>query len=254
MARVALRGTSWSRLVDYASPALFDVIPARALLEQSRELFSNRANVARFSDVREHIGSLLRQRNIDVELTHGPRPESETPLIDLPEHARREVGQRILEIYFTQVFWSGEALLDVRADKFARRELGSLTWRPGALYLRWQPGFLDGIRGLYLGFYLDDDALFARALEQLDMAGSSTALRDLLGREDPRNTVFDIQAFHARFHELFLSQRARGVSLHRNFLPLGVCLASLYETLDTLGVPLDVKAAFDRGRAQLREA
>ena len=249
MVRRALRDTSWSHLVDYASPALFDVIPARALLAQSRELFSNRGNKKLFSQVREEAGALLRERGIDVDLTDGPEGAGGTALAQLSPDARSEIGERILTIYFTQVFRSPDALLDLRAAKFAATEGGSLIWQPGALYLRWQPDFLEGVRGLYRGFYLRDAESFDAALQALDMADSGSALRNLLGRDDPRHARFDIDEFHASFHELFVSYRSRGVALHRNFLPLGVCLMCLYETLDSLGVPLDVQAAVEHALA-----
>lgn len=245
---MALRGTSWSHLLDYASPALFDVIPARALLAQSRELFSNRSDSKRFSEIRERIGALLHERGIDVQVLHGPRPSGELPLTELPEQIRSDIGQRILEIFFTQLFGGQDALLDLRGEKFAAAKAGALHWRPGALYVHWQPEFLKGLRELYIGFYLGDDTRFDAGLQQLNMAGSGSALRNLLGRDDPRNTRFDIDSFHENFHELFVSYRDRGVPLHRNFLPLGVSLMCLYSTLDSLDVALDVRAAVDRAQ------
>ena len=243
MVRMALRGTSWSHLLDYASPALFDVIPARALLSQSRELFSNRSDPKRFADLREDAGRLFRDRGIEVRVMSGTRGDDEMALADLPETDRQEVGRQILRSFFAQIFGSAEALLDLRGEKFARGAEGVLRWRPGALYIRWQPEFLEGLRGLYLGFYLDDDARFDAALRQLNMETSGEAMRNLLGRDDPRNTRFDSEAFHDSFHELFVSYRDSGVALHRNFLPLGVCLMCLYDTLDTLDASLDVRAA-----------
>lgn len=253
MIRMAVRGTSWSHFYDYASPALFDVIPARALLAQSRELLSNRSDAQRFRDVREDIGTLLRRRNIEVELTDGLQSHDETALVDLPESVRREVGQRILEIYFTQVFGSDDALLDLRRQKLARGAEGQLRWRPGALYVRWQPDFLEGIRGLYSGFYLPDETAFDAALGRLNMGDAADALRDLLGRDDPRSARFSVAAFHSSFHTLFVTYRERGLALHRNFLPLGVYLMCLYDALESLGVELDVKAAFDRAQGYAPE-
>lgn len=249
MVRMALRGSSWSHLIDYASPALFDVIPARALLAQSRELFSNRANGQHFSELRERVGTLLRERDIGVALIDGPKPSNETSLTECSESDRHEAGERILDIFFTQVFGCDEALLDLREQKFTRGPRGTLSWRPGALYVRWQPEFLEGVRDLYVGFYLDDDARFDAALQQLGMEGSGDALRNLLGRDDPCNARFDSKGFHENFHELFVQYRNGGTALHRNFLPLGVSLMCLYDTLDTLGVSLNVRASVERGHA-----
>ena len=253
MARMALRGTSWSHLLDYASPALFDVIPARALLAQSRELFANRGDAARFSAVREHVGTILRARGIEVEITSGPRRDDELALTELSEADRRELGQRILDIFFTQVFESAESILDLRSENLGATERGALSWRPGALYVRWQPDFLAGLRDLYRGFYLGDEARFQEGLRQLQLESSGDPLRRLLGKDDPSNTRFHSATFHESFHELFVDYRDRGISIHRNFLPLGVSLMSLYDTLDPLDVPLSVEAAV-RGHAPPSQA
>ena len=248
MLRIALRGSSWSRFFAYASPALFDVIPARDLISQSRELLSNRRDAESFNQVREKIGGLLQRSELDVELTDGPRAPGETGLADLPESNRQQAGQRILEIYFMQVFASPEALLDLRGEKFTRSEQGGLRWRPGALYVHWEPEFLQGVRSLYTGFYLDDEAQFEVALRLLQIEGSGGLLRNLLGQDDPRRARFSTKTFHTNFHELFVSFRDRGLAIHRNFLPLGVCLMSLYASLDALGVELDVFDAVVQAR------
>ena len=248
MARMALRGTSWSHLVDYASPALFDVIPARALLAQSRELFANRSDADRFSVVREHVGGILKERGIEVEITSGSRRPDELALTELSEEGRRDLGQRVLDVFFTQVFANTESILDLRSENLGATERGALSWRPGALYVRWQPDFLDGLRDLYRGFYLGDEARFVEGLRQLHLERSGDALRNLLCEDDPSNTRFDSAQFHERFHELFVEYRDRGISIHRNFLPLGVSLMSLYDTLDPLNVAFNVEAAV-RGHA-----
>ena len=248
MLRIALRGSSWSRFFAYASPALFDVIPARDLISQSRELFSNRRDAESFNQVRDKIGGLLQRSELDVELTDGPRAPGETGLADLPESNRQQAGQRILEIYFMQVFAGPEALLDLRGEKFTRSEQGGLRWRPGALYVHWEPEFLQGVRSLYTGFYLGDEAQFEVALRLLQIEGSGGLLRNLLGQDDPRRARFSTKTFHTNFHELFVSFRDRGLAIHRNFLPLGVCLMSLYDSLDALGVELDVFDAVVQAR------
>jgi hypothetical protein len=153
-----------------------------------------------------------------------------------------------------QVFASPEALLDLRGEKFSRSERGGLRWRPGALYVHWEPEFLHGIRSLYTGFYLDDEAQFEVALRQLRIEGSGGLLRNLLGQDDPRRARFDTETFRANFHELFVSFRDRGLAIHRNFLPLGVCLMSLYDSLDALGLELDVFDAVVRSRTFARQA
>jgi len=47
--RRAAKGSSWSHFVDYASPALFEVMPLRALLEQGKEFVSNGSDARRYA-------------------------------------------------------------------------------------------------------------------------------------------------------------------------------------------------------------
>ena len=54
--RRAAKGSSWSHFVGHASPALFEVMPLRALLAQGKEFVSNGSDARRYAKVRENIG------------------------------------------------------------------------------------------------------------------------------------------------------------------------------------------------------
>lgn len=112
--------------------------------------------------------------------------------------------------------------------------------------MEWQPEFLDGVRNLYGGFYLDDEARFAHGLEQLNLQDSGEALRHHLGSGDQRSVRFETSAFHSSFHDTFVTCRERGVALHRNFLALGIYLVCLYDVLEVLDLEFDVRGAFER--------
>ncbi len=249
MLRRAAKGTSWSQFLDYASPALFDVMPVRALFAQGREFLSNGSDAERFARVREEMAASLDQRRVRVEIGGEPEDKVEKALPDLPDHQRRDIGHRILEVYFAQVFASQHALLDLRTESFFWSHDGRLHWNPRSIYVGWQPEFLAGLRDLYAGFYLDDETQFMRGLEQLCLEGSGDALRKHLGSGDQRSVRFETSAFHSNFHAIFLSCRDRGVALHRNFLALGIYLVCLYDVLEALGLEFDVRGAFERAHA-----
>lgn len=246
MVRLAVRGTSWSHLLDYLSPALFDVMPARDLIKQGRELMANRSDTGRFAETRRQVGDELASHGIEVHLADKRESTEEAELALLDGDGAREVGQRILAVYFGQIFLGDRAILDLRSRSFMLSEPKALHWHPSALYIEWEPRFLDAIRDLYVGFYLEDEGRFQRALESLDMADSADVLINLLGRDDPRNARFESAVFHAHFHEMFVSYRDRGTTLHRNFLALGVYLICLYDALECLGGGFDVRAAVER--------
>ncbi len=244
--RRAAKGSSWSHFMDYASPALFEVMPLRALLAQGREFVSNGSDARRYAKVRESIASSLSARGVDVEL--GPQDDRAEGLAPsgLSESLRRKTGHQILEIYFAQVFAGPDAILDLRADSFSASEGSTLLWRPKAFYVEWQPEFLTGLRDLYAGFYLDDEPRFESGLHQLGLQDSGDALVSHLGSGDQRSVRFETSAFHSSFHDTFLACRDRGVALHRNFLALGIYLVCLYDVLESLDLEFDVRGAFER--------
>lgn len=246
MVRLAVQGTSWSHLLDYLSPALFDVMPARDLVKQGRELMANRSDAGRFDETRRQVGEQLVSHGIEVDLVDKHESLEKTELSRLDEDRARELGQRILGVYFGQIFLGERAILDLRSGSFTLSEPRALHWQPSALYIEWEPRFLDAIRDLYVGFYLEDEDRFQRALTSLDMADSADVLINLLGRDDPRNARFESAAFHSNFHEVFVSYRDRGTTLHRNFLALGVYLICLYDALECLGGSFDVRTAVER--------
>ncbi len=244
--RRAAKGSSWSHFMDYASPALFEVMPLRALLAQGKEFVSNGSDARRYAKVRENIASSLTARRLEVELA--PQENNATGLVpsDLSEPLRRQTGDRILEIYFTQIFAGDDTILDLRADSFSASEGSKLHWRPKAFYVQWQSDFLTGLRDLYAGFYLDDQPRFESGLLQLGLQDSGDALVSHLGSGDQRSVRFETSAFHTSFHDTFLACRDRGVALHRNFLALGIYLVCLYDVLESLDLEFDVRGAFDR--------
>lgn len=248
MVRLAARGTSWSHFVDYASPALFDVMPARTLMTQCREFIRNGGDKERFDRIRESTGAVLQARAIEVQLTDRSAQAGGTELGTQSESVRRETGQRILELYFAQLFGTDHAILDLRSDSFLANDSGPLLWRPKAFYVEWQSEFIEAVRDLYIGYYYDDPERFNDAMARLDMQSGEDTLRALLGKDDPRSSRFETAAFHENFHEVFVTYRDQGVALHRNFLGLGVYLVCLYEALEAVGVALDVRAALDRAR------
>ena len=67
------------------------------------------------------------------------------------------------------------------------------------------------------------------------------------GEDDQRAVRFRSTVFHSTFHQAFVSCRDAGVSLHRNFLALGIYLACLYDLLEALDLEFDVRDAFERG-------
>lgn len=241
----SLRGTEWQQFLDYVSPSFLEVMPVSHLLAQGREIAANATQGERFGVLRDGVDAELAARDVPVRLVAAELGASARAIDELDETERRELGQRALEIYFAQLFGGEEAILDLRGARFARRE-ESWLWFPRPFYLRWDAGFLAGIRDLYAGFYRDDDDRFAQGLAQLDLTVAGDVFQSHFGEGDQREVRFDSRVFHSTFHEAFVRCRDEGVTLHQNFLALGLYLACLYDVLETLDLAFDVRAAFDR--------
>lgn len=242
-----VRGTEWRWFLDFASPAFFDVMPLGALTRSVRGLVRGTTDARGFQRARAAAESALRARSIPVRAVATDDPVFAAPdVAALPEAERRQLGERALEIYFGQLFGAGCSLLDLRAGRLALAPGGEAVWAPRAAWVRWDADFLAAVRDLYGGFYGDDDGRFTRGVSALGLEAAAPLLREQFGGDDQRAVAFSSAAFQARFHEIFVRCRDAGVRLHADFLPLGIALACLYDGLEAVGLPLDVRAAFER--------
>jgi hypothetical protein len=242
-----LRGTEWSQLGDYVSPSFFEVLPARALWAQLRELGGNARDGRGFAVAGRAVEAHL--ASIDCPVRVGAEAEGAAPGLDvLDQTARHDRGQRVLEVYFAQLAGAPATILDLRASRF---EGGGddLRWRPRPLWIRWDDDFLEGLRDLYAGFYEGDDARFQGALAGLGLSAAEDVFREHFGGDDQSAVRFEAAKFQATFHEAFVRCRDEGVRLHRNFLALGIYLGCLYDHLEALGLAFDVRAAWQRAAA-----
>jgi hypothetical protein len=244
-----VRGTEWRWFLDFASPAFFDVMPLASLTSAVRGLVRATTDTDGFRRVGVDTEERLRKRGIEVRIRAADASDWREATADpaaLPAAGRRALGQRSLEIYFAQLFAGDTSLLDLRAGRLALAGDGGVLWAPRAAWVRWDPVFLGALRDLYAGFYHDDEARFARALLALGLEPAGAALRAHFGSSDPRAVRFVTAQFQASFHEVFVRCRDAGATLHPDFLPLGIALACLYDGLEALDLPLDVRGAFER--------
>lgn len=241
----SLEGTEWGPFLDYVSPAFLEVMPLRRLVGQAREIAANAANRRGFDALREGTERALAARGLPVRIepaVEGALPEG------LGEDLRRRLGERALEIYFGQLYAGEAAILDLRAGRLrpAPEPGGAPRWRPRPFWVRWEPAFLEALRELYAGFYRGEEARFRAALAELRLDPAEDLLRRQFGEGEQRAVRFDARVFHSTFHEAFLRCRDARRALPANVLPLGLYLACLYDGLEALDVPLDVRGAFER--------
>lgn len=239
MWRTLIRGTDWRRIVDLVSPSVFDVLPAGRVRQATGALVRRWRDGEGVEALRAERARSLAAAGIDVAITREVGGE--------PPLEPREVGERVLTLYFHQLFADDRALLDLRPARFGAVD-GGLGWDPRPLWVAWDAEFVAGLRALYRGFYEDDDASFESGLARLGIGCARETFLSHFGDGDQRAVRFEVAHFTESFHETFVRCRDAGASLHADFVPLGLYLATLYDHLEPLGVPLDVRAAYERAR------
>jgi hypothetical protein len=238
-----LRATEWGQLLDFVSPSFFEVLSARGLAGAARDLIASSRDAAGMRAAAGAIADRIGARAIPIELDLESVSDGSVAAKRSSRDARIVRGQLVLRLYFEQLLGAEAALLDLRGSGFSVRG-ETLVWSPARGFVRWDPAFLDAIRRMYRGFYADDDAAFRTALAALHLDAAADLFLDHFGAGEQTAVRFEMKHFTKSFHAVFVRCRERGVRLHPNFVPLGVYLAALYEHLEGLDVPLDVRAAF----------
>jgi hypothetical protein len=240
-------------LLDYISPSAFDVIDWTSALKKSgtvsRELIFE-TSVLR---LKEQMGPFLPTGVVftSSKLTQsqerdGQRRENSNPL-----------GQKLLEIYFLQIFTGQEVFLDLRKERFSAVEAQDIKWNPNGLWYKFSDDFIHGIRALYKGFYADSNESLQAGLLQLGLCSTSMsteAKRELMalleghfGQGKSAPMTFRVSHFMNSFDSLFLFLKKHKLKLSEDFLFLGVYILTLYMHLESLGDAFDAASAYRLG-------
>ena len=223
-------------------------MPVSSLFVQGRELLTNMRNTKHFASLCAEIQDHAQARGLPWRIA---QPDELMPfaLEGATEDERREVGALALRLYFEQIYVRDFAVLDLRATAFRLdRSVGDIVWGPRPFFLRWQPDFLSALRKMYAGFYRADDVLFRQGVARLSLEPAAGVLLDYFGTGDQDAVRFRTAEYHASFHEVFVRCREEGLALHRNFIAFGIYLACLYDLLESLELPFDVRSAFEQAQ------
>lgn len=237
--------SEWSALLDMV-PAGFDLMSTTSIARQGLEMVSNATNTKRYLSLLTAAQHTLREARIPVLVGEHQGQSRLLAPADLKRTQRRWLGQVTLELYFTQLFRSPTALLDLWPSRLGINSAGDAVWNPRPYYLRWDPSFINPLRDVYAGFFLGNEQRFEEGLDQLGLGSAGGLLLRHLGDGNQRGVRFSSAMLQSTLRELSalrLGQRGR---LHRNFAGFGLYVGSLHESLESLGSMLDVRSAFMR--------
>jgi len=237
-----LQGTDWELLAAFVSPVFFEVIPtigmARALARMSKDFRDEAAFKATIMQAQDKLG-------IEV-LDWRTKEKYPATTIIRSDAERKRRGEKVLEIYFAQLLRCESAVLDLRTAAFQIDN----EWAPKAIFYRWQPDFRSAMGQIYRGFYMGDERCFTSGLDALNLGHAAAIFKKHFGEGGQDSVQFRLHEFKKSFHAIFQSCKKNRTKLHPDFFALGVYLLCLYEHLETLAVPFDVRACFLRAANQ----
>jgi hypothetical protein len=163
-------------------------------------------------------------------------------------------GEKILQLYFLQIMKAQKLFLDFRPKHFSFAS-GILQWNPNGLWAQFDLQFQNGIRLVYQGYYKNDDQLFSHGLIECNLI-------KLDWSDDKKNEViavfknhfsngrgekisFTMEGFKYSFSEIFKTLVKNKIKLDKNFLYLGIMLATLCISLNKIGGEYDVSKIFN---------
>lgn len=235
----------WGTLLELV-PAGFDLLSPKQVAHQGLELFSNATSSKRYSSVLSATQARLRDNGIPVLITEHRGERRLLAHEDLKRSQRRWLGQVALELYFTQLFHSDTAVIDLWPSRLGIDAAGDGIWNPRPIYLRWDPRFLSALRDMYAGFFLGDDQRFGYGIKQLGLGSAGERLLQYLGEDNQRCVRFRVATLQSTLREISAARTNEDGALHRNFIAFGVYVASLHELLESLELAFDVRSAFMR--------
>lgn len=241
----------------YASPTALKVIRPAQVLRRAWEVASHVSTPNERAREAARLSTSIANAGLDQKLRVATEQGAPLDVESLTDPERRLVGQRVLTLYFHQLYWDGPLFLDLRPKHLSwSSERQQLSFYPSSLWCRPDGDFMQRLRSLYEGFYEEQPPKMARGLElyqwECDATPGFSARMERLLREhfggSSEETRFAIGHFRSTFEAIFREAARSRACLHPDLTFLGVELVGLYLTLESLGVPLDPRAAFAGAR------
>ena len=171
----------------------------------------------------------------------------------LQEMSDKEFGEKVLEFFFTQIFAGQSMFLDLRKDNFQRKGQ-VIQFIPNGLHYTFSREFIEGLRKLYVGFYLEQDQTYEEGLREVGLISASdsdevinemkTLFKNHFGEGDQTSVHFEISKFTDSFQAVFKHVFHQRKRLPVEFAFLGIYLVTLYLNLGEIEEGLDVRASF----------
>lgn len=190
---------------------------------------------------------------------------TDEPLTHTKLESNPAIAEKILTLYFTQLFSSSGIFLDLRSNHFVSSNSSELKWHPTGFWTKFDEKFREGLLNVYEGFYLEDNDLYYVGLEEIGLlkpefsADEKKELGDLFreqfGKALDENMEFNLEHFRSSIIKMSNFMLNKKVKISKDFLYLGIYLVTLYSTLEETHSKLPVKQIYldVRGRFNAKE-
>jgi hypothetical protein len=171
-----------------------------------------------------------------------------------PQILKKKIaGDLVLTLYFEQLFSDEGLFLDLRSHHFGQED-EKLLWHPSLFWTKFDEHFRLGLLKVYDGFYLENDEAYYQGLEDLGLTKKSFTLneknelgdlfRSHFGGAINQEMPFKISHLQESIIKMSNFLLKKKVKISKDFLYLGICLVTLYSTLDELGQEHMVKKIY----------
>jgi hypothetical protein len=234
-------------LIQYVPTILFEVTEWTSLLIEAKHLSLRLINPTGKTEVIEQLSAHL---PTSIKFSVNTFNYKELSL-----DQKEFLAKQILEFYFIQVLSPGAKFLDLSLEHFGLDQT-TLSFDPSNLWSEFSVDFQEGIKNIYLGFYMNAPAQFQQGLREVKLIDPIWSKEDQdqmselfykhFGISGDEKIKFRTSAFQASFHEVFKFLLKKKIKISPDFLKLGIMLVTLYTALETLDLALSPKEAFVR--------
>lgn len=174
------------------------------------------------------------------------------------------IGEKILTLYFVQLFSPHGLFLDLRSNHFSNTD-HTLKWHPSAFWTKFDDNFREGLLKVYDGFYLENDDLYYEGLHEIgllkedfspeDKQELGNLFRNHFGGALNEEMSFDLEKFRNSIISMSNFMLNKKVKISKDFLYLGIYLVTMYAVLEEVQDKYPVKQIYldVRGRFNAKE-
>ncbi len=234
--------------VKHVPTVLFEVIDWNELAAELPKLSKRLIQKEGYHNILQSQKSVLAP--LDVVL-------KETPFTTQSIPKEKWVAEKLISIYFAQIFSPHGLFLDLKLAHFNYQN-SLMEWNPSSLWIKFDDSFSLGMQEIYEGFYLENDEIFRQGLKRTGLLSEKWSISDQneltnlfkshFGASVHDEITFNVETFKESMSKISEFMLRRKVKITKDFLYLGIYLVSLYSSLEFISTPINVRDIYLKTR------